>query len=92
MWENPTKGSYIKIPIQINPETKTIYVLRINDNHFDLLIPIGETTNKTNENYNHFRKFHGKTVIKTQNNLHGNKLRKTKSTNTRKSTRKRINK
>jgi hypothetical protein len=68
-WDNPDSGSYIKIPIEVNPGASVINVLRINDNHYDLLIPTTNVSNKKNSNYNYFKKYYGKPVPKTRKNM-----------------------
>ena len=85
-WNKPFEGSFLKIPIEINPGAPEVNILRINDNHFDLLIPTMAISNKTAINYNYFKKYHGKVLPKTKNNSRKN-LPPTTSTATRRSTR-----
>lgn len=85
-WNEPLGGSYIKIPIEINPGAPVVNVLRINDNHFDLLLPATYVTNKTRTNYNYFKKYHGKALPKSKNMSRRNNTGST-ATGTRRSTR-----
>lgn len=66
-WNEPFEGSFIKLLIDINPGAPTVNILRINDNHFDLLIPITNVNNETNAKYDFLRKYSGKPLPKSKN-------------------------
>ncbi|NBR61581.1 MAG: hypothetical protein EBT86_08005 [Actinobacteria bacterium] len=71
-WRSKEHGEYYEIPIIVNPDLPIATILRINNNHYDLLMPLESAKENVINKFNEIKK-----SIKTAGGRRLNRTRKT---------------